>query len=183
MPFKPKGSRFWHYDFQIGVVDFTAALARRLRGSQGGRGARRVEAKVAPDLRGIFTMAEAIGTCWADVSQHQTCSGVTLSQGKGLLGILDGKTRLDALTMADIARYVAARRASVANATVNRELQLLDRALRHMAKFHQVKVAGLDLRAAEVEEPRERIRELSPAEQMRLFKHLRPIFTRWCNSP
>lgn len=174
MPFKPANTRFWHFDFQIG--------GRRFHGSTGTENHEeakaieaqaRVEAKAAPDLRGIFTLAEAIGTYWADISQHQTCSGVTLSQGKGLLGLIDGKTHLDTLTMADIARYVTARRACVANATVNRELQLLGRALRHMAKFHQAKVADLDLRAAEVKEPRERIRELSPEEQTRLFKHLR----------
>jgi integrase len=174
MPFRPKNSRFWHYDFQIGGRRFCGSTyTESFEEAKAVEAQARVAAKTAPDQRGIFTLAEAIGTYWADISQHQTCSGVTLSQGKGLLGILDAKTRLDALTMADIARYVTARRATVANATVNRELQLLGRALRHMAKFHQAKVADLDLRAAEVKEPRERIRELSPEEQARLFKHLR----------
>lgn len=79
MPFKPANTRFWHYDFQIG--------GRRFHGSTGTENHEeakaieaqaRVEAKAAPDLRGIFTLAEAIGTYWADISQHQTCSGVTL---------------------------------------------------------------------------------------------------------
>lgn len=174
MPFRPKNSRFWHYDFQIG--------GRRFHGSTGTESFEeakaieaqaRVQARAAPDRRGIYTLDQALGTYWADISQHQSSSATTLSQGKGILSVLDGKTTLDALTMADVMRLVSTRRARVANGTVNRELQLLGRAIRHMAKFHAAKVADLDLRAAEVKEPKERIRELSPDEQARLFKHLR----------
>lgn len=175
MPTRPKGSRFWHYDFQIkgrrfcgscGTEDFEAAKAIEAQA--------RVAARATPELSGQFTLSQAIGTYWADVAQHQSSSGTALSQGKGLLSVLDGKARLDALTMADVMGYVTRRRALVANGTVNRELQMLGRALRHMADIHGARIAPLDLPRLYLREPRERIRELSPAEQARLFEKLRP---------
>lgn len=78
------------------------------------------------------------------------------------------------LTNADLARFVATRRAHASNATVNRHLQMLGRALRYMGRVHKAQMPDIDLKAAETPEPVERIRELSQDEQKRLFEHLRP---------
>lgn len=177
MPFRPKGSRFWHYDFQIrgrrfhgscGTENFEEAKAVEAQA--------RVEAKTAATAApaGVYTLSEAIGTYYTDVASHQPSARTTLSQGKALLSVLDPKTRLSELTMAMIQRHVSTRRATVSNGTVNRELQTLGRALRHMARIHGATVPDLDLRSVETAEPEERVRELTQDEQDRLFAALRP---------
>ena len=175
MPFKPQNSRFWHYDFQIG--------GRRFHGSCGTEDfqeAKAVEAQARVDAKrteaapkGVFTLSEALGTYYNDVAAHQPSARTAISQGKALMATIDPKTKLAALTMAMIQRHISTRRATVANGTVNRELQLLGRALRHMQRIHGATVPALDLRAVETKEPEERVRELTQAEQARLFEHLR----------
>lgn len=174
MPFRHKNSENWHYDFQIkgrrffgscGTTDFEAAKAIEAQA--------RVEAKNAPEHRNEYTLDEALGTYWTDVSQHQSSSRTTISQGKGITCAINGKTMIHALTMADMMGLITKRRAVISNATVNRELQLLGRALRHMAKIHSAAIPSLDLPSLELKEPKERVRELSSEEQARLFEHLR----------
>lgn len=176
MPFRPKGSRNWHFDFQIkghrfhgscGTEDFETAKAIEAE--------RRVAAKsqASTTRKGIFTLDEAIGTYYAEVARHQPSARTTVSQGKALVSVIDPSTALPDLTMAMIQRHVSTRRATVANGTVNRELQMLGRALRHMARIHAAEVPDLDLRAVQTKEAEERVRELSEDEQSRLFKALR----------
>jgi integrase len=175
MPFRPKNSRFWHYDFQIrgrrfhgscGTEDFEQAKAIEAQ-------ARVAAGSDAPEEAAGFTLSQAIGTYYVDVSQHQPSARTSWGQGKAVLAVLEPQTRLDALTQADVQRFVSVRRAEVANGTVNRQLQYLGRALRHMAKTYGAMVAPVDLKQAETKEPSERVRELTLAEQAALFKHLR----------
>ena len=175
MPYRPKGSRFWHYDFQIrgrrfhgscGTEDYAAAKAVEASA--------RVDAGKAPEVTGRFTLDQALGTYWLDVCQHQNSARVAKSQFAGILSIMDGKKPMDALTNADLMKFVARRRAEVSNATVNRQLQSLGRALRHMVKIHGAKMPEIDLLALQTPEPEERVRALSWDEQERLFQHLRP---------
>ena len=175
MPHRPKGSRFWHYDFQV--------RGRRFHGSTGTddyEKAKGIEAqaRVAASLQssaptGIFTLSQALGTYYTDVACRQPSGRTMLSHGKALTSVIDPQTRLPDLTAAMIQRHIATRRATVANGTVNRELQTLGRAIRHMARVYAATVPDLDLRAAETAEPEERVRELTRAEQDRLFQHLR----------
>ncbi|EBA11765.1 phage integrase [Roseobacter sp. CCS2] len=85
---------------------------------------------------------------------------------------MNERAQLHTLTNADVIAYVARDRSTCSNATVNRRLQMLGRALKHMSDFYEAKVPQLDLRKAETKEPRERVRELSMDEQERLFEHL-----------
>ncbi len=174
MPFKPKNSRFYHYDFQIrgrrfhgscGTEDFEEAKAIEAE--------ERVKARTAPHTSGHFTLSEAIGTYWKDVCAHQSSAATAASQGAKILEVIDGKTRIDTLRNSEIMRFVQKRRAEVSNATVNRQLQFLGRALRHMETFYDAKLPRLDLKAAQTAEPEERIRELTRDEQTRLFNKLR----------
>ncbi|MDP0929039.1 site-specific integrase [Paracoccus onubensis] len=174
MPYRSKNSRFWHYDFQI--------RGRRFHGSCGTddyeeakavEAAERVKARGSSDITKKFTISQAIGTYWADVCQHQSSARTALSQGAMILSVIDPELRIENMTNAEIMKFVAKRRAVVSNATVNRQLQFLGRALRHMHRVHGAIVPDLDLKRAETAEPEERVRELSPDEQKRLFKHLR----------
>ena len=175
MPFRPKGSRNFHYDFQIkgrrfhgscGTEDFEEAKAIEAEA--------RVRAKNDPAARGIYTVSEALGTYITDVSAHQSSHRTTVSQGKGILSAIDPKRRLDQLSNADVMHLITRRRAVVANGTVNREIDLLGRACRHMAKIYGAALsADLDFSSVRLKEPKEITRELTWEEQERLFKHLR----------
>lgn len=81
---------------------------------------------------------------------------------------------MDGLTNGDLARSTAARRAEgIADSTINRQLQSLGRALRYMLRIHGAVMPELDLRGVMAREPEERMRELTIAEQKRLFTALR----------
>lgn len=174
MPFKPKNSKFYHYDFQIrgrrfhgscGTEDFEEAKAIEAE--------QRVKARNAPQTQGKYTLSEAFGTYWTDVCQHQSSAATATSQARRILDTIPGTTRIESLRNSDVMKFVRNSRAEVSNATVNRCLQFLGRALRHMARHYDAVIPELDLKAAQTREPQERIRELSQAEQKRLFRHLR----------
>ena len=176
MPFRPKNSRFWHYDFQTrgrrfhgscGTEDYEEAKAVEAEA--------RVNAKAQASAKRVatFTLSEVLGTYCADIGDHQPSQRTTNSQAKMILSVLDPRVAMQDLTQAEIQRFVSRRRAVVSNATVNRQLQLLGRALRHMARTHGATMPSIDLVAAETKEPAERIRELTWAEQERLFDKLR----------
>lgn len=176
MPHRPKNTRYWHFDFQIGGCRFHGSC-----GTEDYAEAKAIEAQARVNAKngmgktraGVFTVAEALGTYYADVAAGQSSARVTLSQGKSLMALIPPTTKLPDLTPAMVQRYVTTRRADHANGTVNRELSLLDRALRHMGRIHAATLPALDLRAMKTPEAEERIRELTLAEQSRLFEHLR----------
>lgn len=175
MPFRTKNTKHWQYDIVV--------KGNRLRGSTGTEDfeeAKAVEAEIRSDAKrdarraavGAYSLSESLGTYYRDVSQHQPSAATTSSQSRSLIAALGSKTKIANITNADILNFVAKKRANSANATVNRQLQLLGRALRHMAKFYKADVPELEFRKAEVKEAKERVRELSLDEQSRLFEHL-----------
>ena len=175
MPFRHQGSPNWHYDFQIrgrrfsgscGTADFQTAKAVEA--------AARVAAKASEPVRGVFTLSQALGTYYSDVAQHQPSAATTFSQTKTLLSALDPAMKLADLTMAEAQRYVTVQRARMANATVNRHLSLLARAIKHMVAVHAAAAPELDLRRLHTPEPEERVREMTRDEQDALFAKLRP---------
>lgn len=170
MPFRTGKSPYWQYDIIV--------KGDRFRGSTGTKDyeeAKAVEAKIRSDAKSAaplsYTLSEALGTYYRDVSQHQPSAATTRNQSRAILAVMDGDKKISKLTNADILTFVAKRRSTVTNATVNRQLQLIGRALRHMTKYGAT-VPDLDLRGAETKEPKERVRELSLAEQIRLFEKL-----------
>jgi integrase len=175
MPFRHKGSPNWHYDFQIrgrrfsgscGTADFQEAKAVEA--------AARVAAKASEPVRGTFTLSQTLGTYYTDVAQHQPSAATTFSQTKTILSVLNPAMKLADLTMAEAQRYVTVQRATMANATVNRHLSLLARAIKHMVAVHAAAAPDLDLRRLHTAEAEERVRELTRDEQDRLFAKLRP---------
>ena len=173
MPFRTAKTKVWQYDIQIG--------GDRFRGSCGTTDyeeAKAVEAQIRQDAKTAktkptsFTLSQALGTYYSDKCQFQSSAFTSKSQAKAILRHIPGKTNLEDLTDAMVLKMVSKMRASCANGTVNRRLQFMGRALRHMKRFHKATIPDLELRAAETKEPRERIRELSRDEQARLFDHL-----------
>ena len=173
MPIKAQKSPYWQYDIVVG--------GSRFRGSCGTKDweeAKAIEAEIrsnakAKIARGSrYTLSETLGTYYNDKSQYQSSAKTTMSQAKILLRELGAKTFTDTLTDDKIARFVSKQRATCENATVNRRIELLGRAVRHMAKVYNATCPKLDLPAAKLKEPKERIRELSASEQNRLFHAL-----------
>lgn len=173
MPFRTRKTDIWQYDIVVG--------GHRFRGSCGTadwESAKAVEAQIRASAEsrkargGRYTLGEAIGTYYRDKAEHQPSAATTESQGRAILSVMNGKNLIEDLSDAEVLLFVAKQRATCSNATVNRRLQLLGRALRHMAKFHKATIPDLNLRAAETKEPEERVRELTLAEQKRLFEHL-----------
>lgn len=178
MPFRPKNTRYWHYDFQVRGCRFHGSCeTENYEEAKAVEAAARVEARKRLSMKKTsmndFTLSQALGTYYNDVAAHQSSARTTRSQATALLRGLDPQITLPKLTEADIQRYVTRRRAECANATVNRELQLLGRAMRHMARIHRAEIPTIDLSAMEIDEPEERIRELTLKEQQRLFEKLR----------
>jgi integrase len=176
MPFRPANSRYWHYDFQIRGCRFHGSCD-----TEDFEQAKAIEAQARVDAKtqakapvGVFTLSEAIGTYFNDVCQYQPSARTAISHGKNLVSLIDPKTRLPDLTMADVQRFVSKRRAKVANGTVNRDLQFLGRAIRHMVKVHKAVAPDLDLGKMETKEAEERVRELTMTEQAALLDNLRP---------
>jgi integrase len=175
MPFKHSNTKNYHYDFQIkgrrfhgscGTEDFEEAKAVEAEA--------RTRAKHNPQGQGHFTLGQAFGTYYNDIARHQPSGRTTHSQAKMILTVLKGTKRLHELTQQDLVRLVARRRATTSNATANRCLQMMGRAVRYMEKNYAAKVADLDFRAVLTKEATERVRELSYDEQERLFENLRP---------
>lgn len=173
MPFRTAKTKVWQYDIQI--------RGHRFRGSCGTNDyeeAKAVEAEVRRQAKAQrpeqtdFTLSQALGTYYTEVCEYQSSAATSASQARAILKHIPGKTHLKDVTDALLMKMVTRMRAECANATVNRRLQFMGRAFRHMRKIHKATATDLDFKALEVKEPKERIRELTQDEQQRLFEHL-----------
>jgi len=180
MPFRKKDSPFWQYD-----RTFTLKGKRyRVRGSTGERGkaaAREVEEAEVAAARQIaihgesapeITLDEAFGTYAANIAMSQPSWRTTKYQAQTVLNGLKKATLASEIKDATLTSYIAKRRATVANATVNREIQLLRRVFNYTKRNLKMAVADIDWDAHILKEPKGRVRELTVAEEARLFKHL-----------
>lgn len=179
--YRHKNSPNWQYDFQH--------KGRRYHGSTGcpsKSAAKEFERKernriaegvqVKPDI----TVDDAFGNYWSQVGQHESNSTTTRGQSKRLIAFFGANTLLRDIDRREIDRYVAQRRgqkargskALVKNATVNRELELLKRAIKRVPATYAK--PEIDWAGAILPEPKERVRELSADEERRLFAQLPP---------
>lgn len=181
MPFRTGKTRVYQYDIIVG--------GHRLRGSCGTKDfeeAKAVEASIRADAKrhtstgADYTLSEALGTYIKDRIIGTPSERTTNSQARVLLSHMDGRKPISRLTNADLMQYVTRHRATCANSTVNRHLQMLGRAIRHMGKVYRMPLPDLDFKAAETKEPRERVREMSAEEQAALFQALPPEFHPFC---
>lgn len=174
-----KNSPYWQYDFQH--------KGRRYHGSTGctsKSAAKEFERKErnrvaeGAQLRADITVDEACGNYWSEVGQHESNSVTTKGQLARLVAHFGKSTLLRDIDRAEVNKYVAKRRGQkarnkptlVSNATVNRETQLLKRVIRRVpAKYAKPEI---DWEGVMLTEAQERVRELLPAEEARLFQAL-----------
>lgn len=179
--YRPKKSPFYHFDFVAGgqrhhgsthCESKSAArdFERRLR-NQIASGA-----VSKPDC----SIDEACGLYWEECARFQDSAATTERQIEQLTALLGQSTLLRDLDRGQVEHYIARRRAMrarnkkalVTNATVNREVELLGRVLRHVAARYAV--AAIEWKGLKLREPPERVRELSSDEETALFAQLDP---------
>lgn len=174
MPFKPKNSRFYHYDFQIRGCRFHGSCQTEdFQEAKAIEAEARVAAKSEKRQSASFTLSEAFGTYLAtraDKSSHS----VMQSHAKALLAHIRPKTYLEDITNSQVALAVSKMRATRANSTVNRRLETMSRAVNYMVKVHGATDPEIDWKLHKTTENNDRVRELSIAEQSALFETLRP---------
>jgi integrase len=177
--YRHKNSPNWQYDFQVKGQRYTGSTgctsksaAKDFERRERNRVAEGVTVK--PDL----TVDEAFGNYWMLVGQHESNASTTKGQLARMKAFFGATTLIRDLDRAEIDRYVARRRGQaannsdrlVSNATVNRETQLLKRALRRVPDKYARPT--IDWTGVMLKEAQERVRELSSDEERALFRRL-----------
>jgi integrase len=198
--FKPKGSPYYHYDFQRRGRRFYGSTKRTdRRQAQAVERAERERAKhtSASITSASMTLDDAAGRYWHEVGQHHAGADNTERDLARLIEYFGAARQLDTITDDDVARLVAWRRGHrvirnkedkpencrfISNATVNRSTTEVVKKLFTRAK----RAWGLrfdrepDWRAHMLKEADERIRELHEDESERLNAAMRedyaPLF-------
>lgn len=170
--YKPAKSRFWHYDFQH--------KGRRYHGSTGCASKRdaeryeaekRREAALGIDVKPGITIDKACGAWFEGKGRHQRSHTSTIYQLATLAEGLGTNRWLHDLTLRDLDRYIARRRAQVSNASVNRETALLRRVTNWIAA-RGYDVSEIEWREIKLKEKAPETRVLTADEERRLFEHL-----------
>lgn len=197
--YKPKGSPFFHYDFQ--------RANRRFHGSTGCTTRReaeafeRLEAKKAAALpknnaNEHAPITHAWARFWEEKGKHDAKSDTTFARMEalqdGLSKALRDRNRSTAITEIDadvIAAYVAARRGTIgrngkllSNASVNRELQILRRILRRAQRVWKMPVHLPAWDELMLPEADERVIDISRDIEADIIGRMRPDFraaARW----
>lgn len=177
--YKPAKSRFWHYDFQH--------KGCRYHGSSGctsKRDAERYEAEIrrkvalGESTKPPITVDHACGAWFETKGRHQRSCATTEYQLDNLAQGLGKNRWLHDLTLRDLDKYIAKRRASVSNASVNRETALLRRVC-NWCQARGYDVPSIDWREIRLKEKAPETRILSAEEEARLFavlpESLRPL--------
>lgn len=170
--YKPKKSRFWHYDFQW--------KNNRYHGSSGcasKRDAERFEAEqrrraaLGEKVKLSIGLDLACGAWFEAKGQHLRSHATVIYQLANLAEGLGKSALLQDISLRQIDGYIARRRATVKNSSVNREISLLRRVIEwHMARgFDTPKIAWKE---AHLREAAPTTRVLTNDEQGRLFDAL-----------
>lgn len=176
--YKPKDSPYWHFDFVVkgrrfygstGVAEKTAARSIEA--------AERLKAVTGALKRPHMSVDVATEKYYQEKGKHLASSATVNYQLDNLVDGLKAATLLADVDGGTLAEYVARRRANVSNASVNREIELLRRVYKRADKVWRVDVGEMpNWSEILLPEPEGRVRELTDAEEGRLFAELRPDF-------
>lgn len=184
--YKRQGRADYSYDFVIQGRRFSGSTERTSR-REAEAVEKAVKAQVAAELDRAkssaalpLTWGQARDRYWTEVGQHWRGGGA--GRMKTSLDWLDREigrdTPLVAIRNPKVAELVAIRRGEgVAPATVNRSCtEPLRRVLNRAARVWEQDLPRIDWRSHILSEPRERVRELTMAEQDIVFGNLRPDY-------
>jgi integrase len=178
--YKPKNSRHYHYDFQFKGIRYHGSTGcQAKRDAERYERDKRTEVALGVKTKPSITWDEACGLYWAQRGKFERDTSVR-GQIARLNDSIGAKRLLADLTFLDFSNHVARRRAQKARnkqtlvtaATVNREITLARRIVRLAATTYaapEIEWTKLLLR-----EPKERVRELSGDEEVRLMEALGP---------
>lgn len=178
-PIPDKRSPYFQYDFQV--------KGQRFYGSTGCKTKRDAQAFIDNFRREILlgsaklpdiSLDDACQALWLDKAQYDKSSGTTEYQLANICSIIGAKLMLSQIAATDFRQFIARRRGDgVANATINREIELARRVWRHVGEEHSV--SAIKWGELLLDEPGERVRELTAYEEKRLFaalpESLKPI--------
>lgn len=173
--YRPGKSRFYHYDFVMKGERYTGSTNLTSKTE-----ARDYETKVRREIatgskaKAQITLSEACGLWSIEVGEHEnnwpTCKG----QIKTLIRIIGGAKLLADIDASNFQTFVARRRAHItkrgtplANASINREIELARRIWKYAAAGHAV--SEIKWGELKLSEPKERVREMSQAEEKRFW--------------
>lgn len=170
--YKPAKSNFWHYDFRF--------KRHRYHGSTGctaKRDAERFQAEVrrkaalGEEAKPTISVDDACGAWFLAKGQHLRSKATLSYQLENLAKGLGASRPLHDVSLADLDGYIAKRRATVKNSSVNRETALLRRVIEwHGARGFEV--PEIVWKQARLSEPKPVTRVLAGDEQTRLFAAL-----------
>lgn len=183
--YRPKGSPFYHFDFQVGgdrVYGSTKQKERRLAEAVERDEKRKAQAAAKPKKRGRgpMTFNAAAGRYWDEVGQHTDSADETERNLERLVTWIGPDTPIAEITDDAVSRLVARRRGEyrwgkkrlglVSPGQVNRSVtQLLRRVFTRARKvWKQALPEEPDWSAHMLDEPRERVRELTYDEEGRI---------------
>lgn len=176
---KDPRSPHWQYDFQINKRRFHGSTHCTTK-----RDAERYEAKLRASIalgdaeKSPVSLDAASIEFWNQSGQHDASQSTTFYQVGKLCVLLGPNKMLSEIGPKEFNAYIAKRRTEgVGPATINRELEVARRIWKLAANnSHQVPTIGqdrhVDWAGLMLEEPQERVRELLPDEERRLFENL-----------
>lgn len=170
--YKHAKSRFWQYDFQ-----FKGGRYHGSTGCTSKRDAERYEAEVrrkaalGETTKPSIDLDLACGAWWDAKGQFLRSAGSVIYQLAKLAEGLGKRTPLQDLTLQKIDSYIAKRRATVKNSSVNRETALLRRVIQWCGA-RGYDVPAIEWRQVKLKEAAPVTRVLSDKEEVRLFDNL-----------
>lgn len=184
---RDKRTGHWYYDFQLQRRRFygcctadgepvTSKRDAQSAEAKAREAARKELARAARQRTGPLTLDLAAGRFWSERGQFYTNADDTWRDLNRLVAHFGKATLIRDITDFTLAELVAMRRGEgVSNATVNRTVtELLRRVLRRAAKVWRQDLPDMpDWTEHLLPEPKERVRELSAAEETAIEVHLR----------
>lgn len=171
-PIKDARSPYYQFDFQRNK--------RRFYGSTGCTSKRDAQQYIDNLVRQValghdhkkpITLDDACGAYWRDKGQHERSKATTEYQLANLCTIIGANRLLSEIGHKEFNDFIARRRGQgVSNSSINREWQLARRVWKHVAPDYEV--ANIDWGKLALDEPQERVRELTATEEKRLFDKL-----------
>lgn len=195
--YRPKGSPYYHYDFQIRGHRFfgTAKTADKREAKRVEEDERKKAKQTVVDLarakNAPLNMDAAAGRYWQEVGRHHAGADTTWVNLERLIGYFGKEKRLVDITSDDVAKMVAWRRGHkvdrhrkraseiedplVSPATVNRStVEPLKKLLNRAKNVWKLRLDHeIEWKQHKLAEPEERVRELHPEEADRLAAETR----------
>lgn len=176
---KRGASGTFHYDFLVRGTRYTGDTGcTKKREADRYEAALKGEVKSKPTSSKNLNVSDAIVKYWDEIGQYHKNRKTTAANLEYIENILGKQQLMCHINDGDVAAIIAKKRGTnVSPATVNRSVTEPMRAVWTRArKTWKIEVQDIDWPDHMLKEPKERVRELSQDEELKLFEALRPDF-------